>query len=263
MFETAFGLWLSKLLPLILYPVGATLALMALGGLLAMSGSARLGRLSVTAAFVLLWVCSTPIFADWALATLESQYPSVSLSETRQADVAIVLGGAVRQPLAPRRGAELNEAGDRILHAARLYRSGKVKRVLVTGGNVPWSASVTPEAELIRAFLIEWGVQPEAITIASQSRNTYENAIEIKRILTDQPFATGLLVTSASHMPRAMAVFQKAGIQVVAAPTDVLGAADRNDGILLWLPDAGSLYLTTIVVKEWIGYGAYFYRGYL
>jgi uncharacterized SAM-binding protein YcdF (DUF218 family) len=101
------------------------------------------------------------------------------MAKTPTAEVAIVLGGAVGQPLPPRVEAGLSETSDRVLHAARLYKAGKIKRILVTAGNIPWVSSVKPEAELIKDLLVEWGVPSEAIERASQSRNTHENALEL------------------------------------------------------------------------------------
>ncbi len=256
MYESDLTLFLSKLLPVVFYPVGATISLLLIGGLLALLKHRRLALASATAGLVVLWVCSTPVVADWAYSTLERQYPPTTMADTPQADVAIVLGGAVRQPIVPRVEVELKEASDRILHAARLYNAGKVKRILVTGGNIPWVAAVKPEAELIKQLLVEWGVPAEAIVIATESRNTYENALEIKRLWDKGGFRSALLVTSAAHMPRAMAVFQRAGLPVVASSTDVI--VDTSQGSLFdWLPDANSLLVTTDAVKEWIGLLAY------
>jgi uncharacterized SAM-binding protein YcdF (DUF218 family) len=88
------------------------------------------------AAFLVLWACSTPVVANWAYATLERQYPAMTMAETPQADVAIVLGGVRRQPSQPRVEVDLADAADRVLHASRLYWVGQVKRILVAAGNI-------------------------------------------------------------------------------------------------------------------------------
>jgi uncharacterized SAM-binding protein YcdF (DUF218 family) len=145
---------------------------------------------------------------------------------------------------------------------ARLYRAGKVKRVLVTGGNIPWLPGKMPEAELIRELLIEWGVRASVIEIAGACRNTYENVVEIRTMWNRQPFQSALLVTSAAHMPRALAVFRRAGLPVTPSTTDV-EVVDRGTlNILCWLPDAGALEMTTRAAREWLGYWIYRLRGY-
>lgn len=258
-----FLLFLSKLLPAFIYPLGATLSLVAAGVLLSMLCHPRLARLCFGAAMTIAWVCSMPLVANWAVASLERQYPARSMAETPEADVAIVLGGVLGQPQPPRTGLDLTDASDRVLHAARLYRAGKARRILVSAGNIPWASAVKPEADLIKELLIEWGVAAEAIELGTASRNTYENAREIERMWKARGFKSALLVTSAMHMPRAMATFRRAGVSVIASTTDV--RVTDSDGVdpLAWLPNAGSLAMTTSAVKEWIGYLAYKARGYL
>jgi DUF218 domain len=156
--ESVAVLYLSKLLTLFVMPLGLVVVLVFLGGVLALLRRPRGSAISVAIAMTLLLICAMPAVAEWALASLERQYPPRPLEQTIAADVAIVLGGTVGQPMPPRVALDLSSSSDRILHAARLYRAGKVKRVLVTGGNIPWLPGKMPEAELIRELLIEWGV---------------------------------------------------------------------------------------------------------
>jgi uncharacterized SAM-binding protein YcdF (DUF218 family) len=263
MYESAFPLFLSKLLPVFLYPVGLTLLLVLIGGLGALFNFRWLALSSVGTAMTVLWICSTPVFANWAIISLERQYPARTIVETPDADVAIVLGGALGQPLPPRVEVDLSGAADRVLHAARLYRARKVKRILVTAGNLPWDRAVKPEAELIKELLVEWGVASEAIELATGSRNTYENALEIKHMWEARGFKSALLVTSATHMPRAMAVFRRAGLPVIASTTDVLVVDGDQADLFKWLPDASALSATTNAAKEWMGLLTYRIRGYL
>jgi uncharacterized SAM-binding protein YcdF (DUF218 family) len=261
--ESDLSLFLSKLLPVIIYPVGIASVLTLFGGLLATLGYSRSAATCAISAGLLLWTCSTPIVAEWLVNTLERQYPARTLPATPTAEVAIVLGGGLRPASPPRLVADFGDASDRIVHAARLYRARKVKRVLVTGGSIPWNQGVAPEAELIRNILVEFGVPEAAIAFAGESRNTYENALEITKLRAITPFDTALLVTSALHMPRAMATFQKAGIPVVASSTDVRVIYKAERLVFDWLPDSESLDLTTKALKEWMGHVSYAVRGYL
>ena len=263
MLESEWVLFLTKLLPVFVYPLGLAIWLLLLGGLFAALRRRRVSLICGGAALILLWVCSTPMFARWAMASLERQYPAVPIEEIPKSDVAIVLGGVIGQPVPPRVSPDLSQASDRILHAARLYRAGKVERILVTAGNIPWLPAVKTEAELIEELLIEWGVPKEAIQIAGASRNTYENAVEIKSIWERSSFSSALLVTSGAHMPRALSVFQRAGLPVVPATTDVEVIDEPASNILVWFPQADALAMTTNAVREWIGIWAYRVRGYL
>jgi uncharacterized SAM-binding protein YcdF (DUF218 family) len=263
MYESNLIFYLSKLLPVFIYPVGLTISLFAAGGLSALRGCHRLAGMCFGAAVVIFWVCSTPVVATWVYSTLERQYPPMTMAETPDADVAIVLGGALEQPLPPRVEVDLSRASGRILHASRLYRFGKVKRILVAAGNIPWLPAVKPEADLIKDLLMEWGVPAEAIQLGRGSRNTYENALEIRAMLDVDHFLSALLVTSAAHMPRAMAVFRHAGIPVIASTTDIWITDDDTNDLTEWLPDADSLSMTTGAMKEWIGLLVYKMRGHL
>lgn len=261
MTDSTTTLMLTKLLPLFFYPVGTVIMLTVLGMILVFRRR-RLAVALVSLAALWLWVASMPVFADWAIGTLERQYPAQPIHETQRSDVAIVLGGAVSQPAPPRVDLDLNKSSDRILQAVRLHKAGRVDRVLVTGGNVPWRPDFQPEAELIRSLLVEWGVPPDSVAIAGESRNTYENALEIKEMWYKEPFESALLITSAYHMPRAMAVFEKMGVPVTASATDIEALKGVPASPLRWLPDVSALSMTTMAVKEWLGYWAYRWRGY-
>lgn len=190
MHDSTIILLLTKLLPIFLYPIGLGLALLALGLVLAWRGARRLAFVLTSCVVAGLWLASSPIFAEWSLGLLERQHPPIAIEDLPAAEVAIVLGGAVSGPIPPRKTLDLLEAADRVLHASRLYRAGKVRRVLVVGGNLPWSPGVAPEAELIRDLLIEWGVPATAIDLGAKSRNTYENAEEARAIFDRKPFGS-------------------------------------------------------------------------
>jgi uncharacterized SAM-binding protein YcdF (DUF218 family) len=262
MINSAAFIFLSKLLPAFIYPVGSTITLLVLAGLFLALQSRRRAMAVLLAALSWLWVCSSPIVAEWLVGKLERQFPPVALTLTPVADVAIVLGGAIGQPVAPRVEIELVNASSRILHAARLYRFGKVKRILIAGGNLPWQSSVAPESELIHQLLVEWGIPDDAIQVAGQSQNTFENALEIAELRNATAFASALLITSAAHMPRAMAVFRHAGIPVTASTVHVT-AVRHPTNIFNWLPDVEALAMTTNAMKEWIGTWVYRWCGYL
>ena len=254
-------LLLSKVVPLAVLPEGL-LAIMLLAVVVSVFIRAyRTARMLAALALVLFWACATPAVAHWLMGTLERQNLPDAAAPPR-AEVAIVLGGIVSGTRPPRQDPEISDASDRILYAARLYRDGRVKRVVVVGGNYPWEPP-PPEAELIRQLLIEVGVPMTAIQIGGTSRNTLENATEAKSILAGPPFDTALLVTSAWHMPRALAVFRKAGIPVDPAPCD-FRAADKLSGTVLdWLPRARAFATTNDALREWLGYYVYRWKGWL
>ncbi|MDB4303295.1 YdcF family protein [Desulfosarcina sp.] len=255
-------LYLSKLIPLFIYPLGFALVMSVLAmGILGLS--ARLARLFLFVAVTVLWLTSTPMFADYLGLTLERQYPPVSVEETPTADVIVVLGGAVGGPERPRITVDLSDATDRVLHTARLYRAGNAPVVLISGGGIPWLGSDIPEAGSIQTLLEEWGVPGTSIIAEAASRNTYENAVLSKALLVERGLQRVLLVTSALHMPRALATFQSAGIDAVPAATDFTVTYKDQRTVIDFLPDAEALSRTTHAIKEYVGYAYYWWKGWI
>jgi uncharacterized SAM-binding protein YcdF (DUF218 family) len=254
-------LLLSKIGPMILLPEGL-IALALLGASIGLAVRARrTTAMFVIAALAVFWLSAMPVFANWMMGTLERQHTS-DPATLPQAELAIVLGGGVGAPIPPSETPELYDAADRIWRAAHLYRSGHVKRIIAVGGQLPWDETPRAEGDVMRDMLITLGVPAAAIEIGTTSRNTYENATEARGIMRGPPFESALLVTSAAHMPRALAVFRAAGIPVDPAPCD-FRSSSRSGHILDWLPQAGAFAMTSNAVREWIGYYAYKWRGWL
>jgi uncharacterized SAM-binding protein YcdF (DUF218 family) len=255
-------LYLSKVAALFVTPLGASLAIAFTGVALLVAGWRRSGVSLVLGALLALWIASTPLVSHLALGALEQQYPIRRAAETQPADVAIILGGGLSPATPPRREADLGDAADRVVFAGELFNAGKVSKILVAGGTLPWLSSpgAEPEAEAIRRLLISWGIPAEAIITEGKSRTTAENAAEVAKAWPSLGASSALLVTSAAHMPRALATFRRAGIPVTAASTDVRGVDDPID-LLDLLPDAGSLEATTFAAKEALGYAVYWLRG--
>ena len=255
-------LFLSKLIPLFIYPLGFTLVVSILAmGILRLSP--RWARFLLLVAVGVLWVASMPIVADYLNWPLERQYPPVAVEDTPTADAIVVLGGGVSGPAPPRLTLDLSDAADRVLHAARLYRAGKAPVVVVSGGVIPWLGLDIPEASSMQKLLQEWGVPGGSIHAEGASRNTHENAVFTRQLLVEQGLQRVLLVTSAMHMRRALATFTSAGIDAVPAATDYTVTYRDHRTVIDFLPDAKALSRTTDAIKEYIGYAYYRWRGWI
>lgn len=246
-----FAGWLASPLPLVL--LGALLAL-----LLAWRGWRRAGWALATSCLAGLWLASTPWLACALTERLERQYPPVAVDATPVADAVVVLGGAVAAAQPPHRPQiQLSGAADRVWHAGQLFRAGKARWLILVGGNQPGFDDLPPEAEAMREMLRVMGVPERAMRLETRSRNTDENAAYSLQKVQQTGARRVLLVTSALHMPRAMAVFQAAwqgtGITLVPAATDAQALGHGLDPVLQWLPDAGSLALSSRVTKEYLG----------
>ena len=179
-----------------------------------------------------------------------------------QSDVVIVLGGVLGQPLPPQIAADLGDPVDRIIHALRIYRAGKAPLIAISGGNLPWQDAIAPESQLIADLLIELGAPRSALILETASRNTRESAVNTAAIFKEHGWRTGLLVTSGAHMPRALAAFQKLGLDVTPAATDIHARPIKSVSLLDLLPDAEALVRTTSAIKEMMGLCFYRLHGW-
>lgn len=254
---------LSNLLPLLTYPLNLALWLIIVAALCAWLGRRVLAGLCVGISFAVLWLCATPVFAGHLMSQLERRYAPVPVIESPQSDAIVVLGGGIGLANPPRLEPHLNASSDRILHAARLYRAGKAPVVITSGGNTFPQRVGEPESIYAAAILEEFGVDKNAILLEIDSRNTYENALATKRLLQQHKLSEVLLVTSARHMPRALATFRSAGINAIPSPTDYRIARYDRPGIFKWLPTAGALGTTTVALKEYLGMAVYRWRGWI
>ncbi len=259
--------FLSKLLPLFIYPLGLTcvLLLVALGLLWKRP---RLAALPILASLLVLGLGSSGWMSDRLVRSLEFQL--LPVAPLPKADAIVVLGGATEPPLPPRPWVELREEGDRVVYAAKLYREGKAPLVILSGGRVQWDVKAPPESTDMAEVMEPMGVPRTAMLEDPASFNTYENAVNVKKIMQAQGIRQILLVTSAMHMPRSLLIFKRLGIEAIPAPTDFLTIRDdipevqsTAAGIILnTLPEAEHLRQTTRALKEYIGIMIYRLRGW-
>ncbi|WP_407166034.1 YdcF family protein [Bradyrhizobium sp. ORS 111] len=255
-------LYIEKLLPTFVFPLGLALAvsLVALALLIACRPVAA--RMFLTIAVVGLWVSSMPGIADLITTPLEDQNSPRPIATAQPADAIIVLGGGIAKPRARLSEPEFGPAAARLFAAYSLWRAGKGKLILISGGNLPWEQLPRPEAELAAEVLQQLGVPRAALLIEGESRNTHENARNTAVIWREKGIQSGLLVTSAMHMPRALATFRAAGLDVEPWPTDFRAQQPTAKSIFDFIPDAGALAATTAAAKEWLGLVVYRWRGW-
>lgn len=260
---------LSKLLPLFVYPLGLVSILMLAA--LASKKESKACKIWLTVALLILWLSSTSGFSSLLARSLEWQYDHPQ--EIPSSEAIVLLGGGTEPASPPRPTAEVNGAGDRVLYAARLYQEGKAPLILLSGGEITWlnEGSTTP-AEDMASILDFLRVPAEAMLLETESQNTYENALYAKELLEERGIQRILLITSAMHMPRAVAVFEKQGFEVVPVPVDYTVTKDETfvDGegsfaarLLDVIPQAGSLSLSTNAIKEYIGMLVYKLQGWM
>ncbi len=241
---------LAKLVGLALYPLNLALIALLAGLLLRRWRRWSQGLLLFGASW--LWLWSTPWVAERAAASLEDRYPAIPAAELPTAQAIVLLGGLMTPARPPDRPhGNLNNAADRARFAAQAWHAGKAPILICSGGLAPLSRAGSAECPDVARLLGDFGVPADAIRIEAGSRTTAENARETARLLP--PGARILLVTSASHMARAMESFRRAGMAPMAAATDHQSSGHRRFSAVSLLPTVGALGLSTQVWHEWLG----------
>lgn len=183
----------------------------------------------------------------------------IPLKSVKHHDVGIVLGGMAEynndlNTLSLRRG------GDRIWQTIRLYKAGKIDKILISGDNGDLTDKGLHEAKQMKETLISWGIPKEDIIAETKSRNTYENAVETRKILRKyyKEYDSFILITSGRHMRRAMACYENQGLHCTPYSTDLYTGPTRyytfDDFVI---PDASTLADWHGLMKEMVGYITY------
>lgn len=244
----------AKIFWVIAQPLSVALLLIVAGVVLSLAGKRRLGAGASVAAMLILILCSFTTFGAHLIRPLEARFARPS-TMPEQVDTIIVLGGSTLARVSTARGvAELNDAGDRLTEAVALARRYPEARLVYSGGAGILDIGEAEAATAERFFLAQ-GIEASRLVLEDQSRNTDENAMLTAAMLEESCGQT-LLVTSAFHMPRSVALFRKAGFPVVPWPTDYYTSGREGIGLL---QDGASdaLHNTTTGLREWIGLIAY------
>jgi uncharacterized SAM-binding protein YcdF (DUF218 family) len=189
-------------------------------------------------------------------AELAWQVNKSGLQAGRHYDVGILLGGMAGYDRYNE--AHFSGACDRFIETIILYKQGIIKKILVSSGSANIIVKAPGEADFINKKLLDVGIPATDILIENKSRNTFENATFSKRILDSLHFkGPYVLISSAFHLPRALRVFKKAGLDVVPYPC----AFEATYRIYSWddyvWPSLGVLTSWDGLIKEWIGVAVY------
>lgn len=214
--------FIGKVLGLITQPLVWVGALMLLG-LLALQHKPRLGRGLVAAALAVLLVMGWLPLPDLGLRALEGHYAEIAPDADLSGYAGVVLlGGALGSGNVAQAHSQpvVNDAAERMVATAAIVRRYPQLPVIFTGGEGALLGTGPSEADRAKVFFDSLGIAPDRVRYESVSRNTFENAVRTARMPGVEKTKKWLLLTSAWHMPRSMATFEKAGWNVTAYPVD-------------------------------------------
>jgi uncharacterized SAM-binding protein YcdF (DUF218 family) len=186
---------------------------------------------------------------------LESRFPPWNASGPAPTGF-IILGGAIDPDIsAAHNEVALTDAAERLTVVAELARRYPSARIIYTGGNASLFGGPL-EATYAAQLLTSFGIPPQRLEIESRSRNTLENALYTKAMIAPKPGERWVMITSAFHMPRAMAAFRGVGFDIEAFPVD-WQTGDGSDLLWPFRSFVGGLGFTDVVARELLGLLSY------
>jgi len=218
-----------------------------------------LGRWLLFVGILLFYILGITPTGEVLLRPLELRYVPFRDGDGHSYDAVVVLGGGKRQPPTGATAILGTNSLDRLVCGMRLVRNGAAPILVLSGGSGYPFGQATPAADTMREFAIEFGIPPSAILTEGRSRITFENAVEVRRMLPNTRRI--VLVTDASHLPRATAVFRKQGFDVAPSPCTYLTSGGW--GPLDFLPRSDNFTLVNTAIHEYVGIAAYRAMGYL
>lgn len=216
--------------------------------------------LSIVAFSLLVFFTNPFIFHEFMRAW---EPDAVRKTELKQKyDYAIVLTGMITYDDKYER-INFMASNDRLMQALELYRLGYCEKIFITGGSGKIFNQEHKESIILKDYLILLGIPESDIEIESQSKNTYENAVESAKILNPtESQKTFLLITSAYHMRRAAGCFSKQGFTFDTYVTDRYSGNRKFTLDQLFVPKAETLQGWTLLIHEVTGYVVYGLVGY-
>ncbi|AHM63439.1 hypothetical protein D770_25980 [Flammeovirgaceae bacterium 311] len=252
--------FLSKTLGQLLNPLVLLVVLLLLGLFLK---KPLLKRLFLGAFALFFLIFTNPVITNEVMEWWE--VPPVAYKAIEKPyQAAIVLSGVTGSDKGPHDRIHFHKGADRVMHAIQLYKIGKVRNLLLSGGSGSLEADSVTEAERMRRVMLLSGVPDSVILLEGKSRNTYENAVYSKQML-DSLYQNRhyLLVTSAFHMRRARACFNRAGVQTDAFTTDFYSSDTPYDFGSFVIPRGEAIVAWDKLIKEWVGWLMYKFSGYI
>lgn len=239
---------IKKFLEMILLPSGFLFFLLLVSFVLILRKK-KLGMKLFGLAVFFYYVLSIPPVSNLLIKALENRYPYLEFPPQDIHYVVVLAEGTLN----PYSGLPSNNrlsfgSMARVLEGLRLYKKMDDIHLILSGG----SGRSLPQDEkpciLMKQLSLQLGVEENRILVECISRDTYEEAEEIRKMLGQERF---ILVTSAFHMPRSLLIFKKAGLNAIAAPCAFRVQGKTKHNWLKYFPSG--LETSDIAVKEYIG----------
>ena len=250
---------LSKILSFLLIPFNWCVLLILVAIIFK---SKRIKKKALYSAAIIFLIFSNSFLFQKVLKAWE--YPAKSLQhEKAQTKPLLILGGLSNYEDATQR-IHFKEASDRLLQAILLQKKNPERLIIISGGSAEIYFEKRPEADYLQEYLVSIGIDSTKILFEKQSRNTHENAFYSAALFDSLSINKDIsLITSAFHMRRAKACFEKQGFQVNAVSTHTLSNYKPLKPADYFLPSLSTLQLWPLILKEWMGIFVYKLKGFI
>ncbi|NVM23000.1 MAG: envelope biogenesis factor ElyC [Desulfobacterales bacterium] len=241
---------LKKIVAPLFFPIPLCIEVLLLGlFLLWFTRKQKTGKIVVSMGVVLLATLSYDAVSDALLKPLEYQHPPLmKLEDVRDVKWVVVLGGGHTSDPKVSVTSQLSRSSMvRLVEGIRLHKLLPENRLVLSGGS---AFDPVPNAEVLSGLALAIGVDQQDVILESVSKDTRDEARLVKGIVGNDRF---ILVTSASHMPRSMALFQKLGMKPIPAPTDHSVKERQGMGPWMFFPNAGGLTKAERAFYEYLG----------
>ena len=238
-----FGFLLKKIISFFVEPYGMVLSLLVVGFYYLFVSKYRFAKIFLTIGFLSMLLYSYQPFSNFLISHLENKYPKYDYKG--EVKYIHVLGNGhnddIEQPLSSRMG-ETSIMRD--IEGIIIHLKTPNSKLIFTGFT---GGSDISTAEMNTNFALALGVPKENIIFSNQPKDTHEEAIFTKSVVGEEAF---ILVTSASHMPRSMMLFQSLGLNPIAVPTNFY--KEEFQGYMR-VPSIRAFYISQIAMHEYIG----------
>jgi len=228
--------FLKKLIAYFILPPGLLVIAFAVLGVLT---KRKLAKFIAFSFALFVYLLSIEPIKDVLYKPLEEAYPVPSKPE---GDVIVILGGGAYNT-----GILKEDSTKRLLTGFVLHKQTDLPIILSGGASI----GALPEAEIMKGLLLTLGVDKGKIHTEVNSRDTEENAQEVKNLCERLGCRRVVLVSSAYHMKRAVLAFQKVGLEVVPYPTDF--KRDMKYNLYSLLPKMSVFADSYKALREYLG----------
>lgn len=248
--------YLSKIIWFVIQPIGLLFLLMAFTLFATIFSRPKTAMFTATCAMLVIVFSAWTNLGQMMLNPLEERFARPAVAPDEIAGIIILGGGMAGAVNLARGGYELEDAADRFVEGAILARRYPHAKLVISGGSGALIADGEGDAETASRLMVALGVEENRLVLENKSRNTQENAALTRKLINPKPGEVWLLVTSAFHMPRSMALFRVQGFDVTPWPVDYRTPGPRSLGYARRSP-VKAMEETSLALREWVGLAAY------